>query len=254
MARSVSKSQNPHGLTDQQLRFCQHYAVSLNATAAYKAAGYAARSESAARAGATVMLANASIRAYLGEVLDLTSVNVVSKIVSIAMTDITDVVQWDDESISLVPSDQLSAKTKAAIKTIKIKPKYLKDEETGLTERVVGEIEITMHDKLGALDKLAKKLKFYPKEIPEMNEMDLLGKMMEMNIAPVAIIEHASKIFGRTHQEIAALLAGQYIDVEGTNTEGHQGISEDTAARIRAEIMGIDAESSAALSTEVSEE
>jgi len=132
MAKTVPKHQNPHGLTDQQFRFCQHYARSLNATQSYKDAGYKLKNDRVARVSSSQLLANPNIRAYLGEVLNLTEVSVIHETVAIAFANITDVMAWDEEGVEVIPSSRLTHRGKSAIKTVKCKKKT--------TTRTIGEV------------------------------------------------------------------------------------------------------------------
>jgi phage terminase small subunit len=249
MAKALTKTRNPHGLTDQQLRFCQHYARSLNATQAYKDAGYKAKTENAAGVSAHQILRNLKIQAYLGEVLNLTEVSVVHEAVAIGFANITDAIEWDEEGVSVIPSRHLTHRGKSAIKSIKCKKKT--------TTRTVGEVketdvtvewEVTLHDKLAALEKLIKKLGLYPKE-ESVSEADVLDKMRDMEIVPAWIADCANKIYSRAREEVTALLQGKIPEplLYQLSKEREQsvGLSEDTFNRIRSEIMGIsvDAES-----------
>jgi phage terminase small subunit len=255
MARSVPKSQNPHGLTDQQLRFCQHYAVSLNATAAYKAAGYSWKTDTVARANASILIAKHSIQAYLGEVMNLTNVSVVHETAAIAFANITDAMEWDEDGVSVIPSERLTHRGKSAIKSVKCKKKTITRHAGEVQEvEVSTEWEVTLHDKLAALEKLMRKLSLYPK-VEQVTESDVLDKLMEMEILPTWIADCASKNISRARQENAALLKGilsePLIYQLSKEREATGGLSEDTYNRIRAEIMGIDAKGTAALPAEV---
>ena len=154
----ASKSGNPSGLTDMQLKFCQEYTKSLNATQAYIRAGYSVKSERVASAAAARLLASVRIRAYLGEVLNLDEVSVVSEVVAIAFANITDVVDFDANGVNVKSSAQISNRAKSSLQSVK----FTTIESKSGTIRSV---EVKMHDKLSALDKLMKKLKLYPKEL-----------------------------------------------------------------------------------------
>lgn len=60
----MARKENPHGLTDQQWAFVQEYLVSLNATDAYRRAGYKARGR-AAEASASRLLRHARVAAAI---------------------------------------------------------------------------------------------------------------------------------------------------------------------------------------------
>jgi phage terminase small subunit len=255
MAKSVPKSQNPHGLTDQQFRFCQEYAKSLNATAAYKAAGYAWKTDAIAWSNASRLIGNEKVRAYLGEVLNLTSVSVVHETAAIAFANITDVVNWDVDGVDVIDSATIGVRGERAIKSIKCKRKTLTRHIGEVQEVEVSvEWEVTLHDKLAALEKLMKKLSLYPKVEP-VTEADVLDKLMEMEILPTWIADCANKNISRAREENSALLKGilsePLIYELSQEKQSTGGLSQETYSRIRAEIMGIDAESVPALPSEV---
>lgn len=230
MAKTTS---NAHGLTDQQVRFCHEYARLLNATQAYRNAGYQCKTDAAAGASSTRLLGNARIRAYLDEILNLNEVSVVSEVVSIAFGSITDVIEWDENGITPIPSDRLSSRAMAAIKSIKCKPTIIRDEDGQVIDTLMA-WEITMHDKLGALEKLMKKLSLYPK-IEAVTEHDVIDKMLEMGIVPSDVADHANKIYSEARNQVRSLLEGDRP--ESSQEQG--GISDETYAQIRAQIMGI---------------
>lgn len=167
MARTT---ENGHGLTDLQVVFCHEYARSLNATAAYKKAGYKFKNDGVARSSASQLLAKPSIRAYLGEIVNLSSASVVSEITAIAHSRLTDVCDWDGERVTLKSSEALSDKAKAAIKSIKSKPHFSADGQF-----CEWEVEVVLHDKLSALEKLMKKLSLYPKDTSVIDAAMLLA-------------------------------------------------------------------------------
>jgi phage terminase small subunit len=229
----MAKNTNHHNLTDRQVKFCHEYVRSLNATQAYKAAGYSAKNDAVARTCSSKLLTIANIRAYLDEILNLNEVTVISEVVSIAFGNITDVIEWDEHGITPIPSDRLSNRARAAIKSIKCKPIVIRDEDGQVVDKLMS-WEITMHDKLAALEKLMRKLSLYPK-VEAVTEHDVLDKMMEMGIVPSDVADHANKIYSEARQQVNALLQGDRP--ESSQEQG--GISEETYHRIRAQIMGL---------------
>jgi phage terminase small subunit len=230
MAKTTS---NAHGLTDKQVKFCHEYARLLNATQAYKAAGYSAKNDAVAWTSSSKLLRIAKVRAYLDEILNLNDVSVVSEVVSIAFGSITDVIEWDENGITPIPSDRLSSRAMAAIKSIKCKSTVVRDENGQVIDTLMA-WEVTMHDKLGALEKLMKKLSLYPK-IEAVTEHDVLDKMLEMGIVPSDVADHANKIYSHATNQVRALLQGDRPE----SSQDQGGISEETYHRIRAQIMGI---------------
>jgi phage terminase small subunit len=165
----TSTIDNKHNLTDLELRFCNEYAVDLNGTHAVKRAGFKYKSENAAAKRASDTLRKPHIRAYLAEILELTSVSVISEISRIAHAQITDVCSFTSDGISIKKSDELSDRAKSALKSVKMTERY--DAEGGRTVTV----EVRMHDKLAALDKLMKKLRLYPSQMDILEALRILA-------------------------------------------------------------------------------
>ena len=57
-------------MTEKQKRFCDEYLIDLNGTRAYKTAYPSVKNENTAAAGASELLRNPKVRAYLGEQLE----------------------------------------------------------------------------------------------------------------------------------------------------------------------------------------
>ena len=57
-------------MTEKQKRFCDEYLIDLNGTRAYKAAYPSVKNENTAAAGASELLRNPKVRAYLDEQLE----------------------------------------------------------------------------------------------------------------------------------------------------------------------------------------
>lgn len=154
-------------LSDLQLRFCQEYAKDLNATKAYIRAGYRAKTENSAASGAAVLLRNPKIQAYLGEILNLSEVSVVSQVIAIAFGEITDVIEYDGSNLSIKPTAQWSDRIKKSVKSISV---TRTEGRNGITTTAT----VTMHDKLNALDKLMRRLRLYPKEMSAIDAVQYL--------------------------------------------------------------------------------
>jgi hypothetical protein len=158
---------NPHGLNEQQLLFCRAYARSLNATEAYLEVygGGSTGRKAVAGVKACNLLKLPKIRAYLCELLELNEATVINELSKIAFATITDVMTWDASGAHLIPSEELSDRGRAAIKSIKVRTRTTSRLIDGVeVVETITESEIKLHDKLDALDKLAKKLHLYPKE------------------------------------------------------------------------------------------
>lgn len=192
---------NPHGLLDKQIRFCHEYIKDLNGARAYMRAGYDCMTARAAGVRACELLKKPEVKAYLGEILNLNNVSVVSEIAKIAFANITDVVDFDGGSMKIKPSGELCDRAKAAIQSIKFNER---DTEDGR----VCTVEVKMHDKLAALDKLMKKLQLYPKE---MNSFSAVAHLLSQ---------------GFLTAEQAAVIIDGVTQIE----EGLQNLSRDGSA------------------------
>lgn len=135
-------------LTGKQQRFIDEYLIDLNATRAYKAAGYSVKSNNAAGVEGLKLLRNPKIQAYmkerqqkLQERTEITQDRVLLELARIAFSSGSDFAKvvtkprtrhvWDDEKqeykdkeeleqfVELVDTDELHADKKAAIASIK---------------------------------------------------------------------------------------------------------------------------------------
>jgi phage terminase small subunit len=149
----------PNGLTDLEYNFCWAYAKTLHLGNAVKEAGYKC-AESSARVYGTRLLKKANIRSYLNEIMDLSTVTVLNKVVQIAFANITDIMSINSNGVTIIPSQQWSDRAKAAVKSVKIKTRTSYDKEGNPI--ITTETEIAMYDRLSALDKLMRKLAMYP--------------------------------------------------------------------------------------------
>lgn len=148
-------------LTDQQLAFCQNYALTLSGTDAALAAGY---SEKTAGNQAAQLLRNPNIRAELqrrmahrARRLDLKADKIVLELMRVAFSDIRDVSDFGPGGLRIRDSLELHDDSAAAIQSIQT------DTKTRTLGRDGGEvttvtIKIKMHEKLRALDLLARHL------------------------------------------------------------------------------------------------
>lgn len=144
-------------LTAKQKRFCDEYLLDLNGSAAYTRAGYKGDAETARR-NASRMLTNADVQTYVSRLqaeraqrTQITADRVLAEIARVAFANITDVIEWSQQGISVVPSDGLSVDSTAAIAEVIMN-------ETQSESGVTRQIKIRMHDKLKALGKLADHL------------------------------------------------------------------------------------------------
>lgn len=147
-------------LNEKQKRFVEEYPKDLNATNAAKRAGY---SEKSAHAQGHRLLKHAEVAAQIQKAklkrskrTEITQDRVLEEIAKIGFSDIRKAVRWGDQPqttpdgfkypVELVPSEDMEEATALAVS------------EVALTQSGV---RIKMHDKLAALDKLARHVGLY---------------------------------------------------------------------------------------------
>lgn len=189
------KRTNSHELTDLQIRFCHEYVKDLNKTRAYIRAGYNVKSDNSAAAAASTLLRNHKIQAYLGEIADLSEVKIIAEVAAIALSKITDILEYDGTNINIKKSDQWSDRAKASVKSITVVRTLNKEGVTTTTT-------VTMHDKLSALEKLMKKLRLYPKDISVLDAVQLL---LAEGVATVEQARVIGEGIGRMEEELRSL-------------------------------------------------
>lgn len=174
MAAKVGNN-SQHGLTDLEERFCLEYVRDLNGGRAVVRAGYKVKDIFSASVQANRMLKKAKIRAYLSDVFKLNEITVVSEVIRIALAQITDVLEYDGENVKVLPTKNWAEKSKSSVKSIKVtKTTATRKEGKNVVETTATSTEVTMHDKLSALDKLMKKFGFYNKQIALLDAVQIL--------------------------------------------------------------------------------
>lgn len=142
------------GLTDKQARFVEEYIIDLNATQAAIRAGY---SEKGAEVQGHLLLRNPKVaeaiqaaKAERSKRTEITADAVVKELARIGFSDIADFLSFGKGGIKLKESSEVDTKCLAEVKQTAT--------QFGPT------ISFKLHDKLGALDKLAKHLDVYAPE------------------------------------------------------------------------------------------
>ena len=166
MPRSNAQQQNPFGLNDRTQRFVAEYLQTLNGTASYKKAGFAAKSDAVARAGASRLLATANVqkaiqaaKAKLLQAADLTAERTLREIARIAYFDPRKMMGEDGQPVAL---HRLDDDTAAAINGLEVLEEY---EGSGEDRKLVGHVKkYKIADKNAALEKAAKILGLFEKD------------------------------------------------------------------------------------------
>lgn len=157
----VRRLQEEHGLTELQARFVQEYpACDFNAAEAARRAGY---SEKTAREIGHENLTKPHIQAALSGYLEklterseIRAEDVLEEYRRLAFSNIADVLEWDREGrVSVRSTDELPREVTAAIK--KLKWREHSSEDGGTTRR----LEVELHDKARAMDKLGQFLELW---------------------------------------------------------------------------------------------
>lgn len=147
--------------SERQRRFVDLYLVSLNATLAYKQAGYKAKTDKVAGVQGHRLLVKPSIQAAiqaasqkLAQRTGVDQEDVIRENQRLAFTDIRDFLAYDDDGVRLIPSSALTDDQARAVASVKeaIHP------GGGKT------VELRLHDKQKALAEIAARLWPVPRE------------------------------------------------------------------------------------------
>ncbi len=133
--------------------FCQEYVKDFNTTAAmFKVRKY--KNENAAGAAGCRLLRNAKVSARVKELMAVRTDrihveidNIVMELAILAFSDIRNICSWNDGGLNLKSSDELSPAVSKAIKEVTY---HFSDGK--------GRVQVKMHDKFPALEKLGKHL------------------------------------------------------------------------------------------------
>jgi phage terminase small subunit len=159
---------SPYGLSDLQWRFVQEYLLDLNATAAYKRAGYKSTGN-AAESGASRLLRHAKVavavqteKARLAATQAVTPEEVVAGWAKLSRGDIRNVLTWDTQgNVTVAASASLDEATAYAITEV----------SQVITPHGI-HLRVKLADKKGALDSLARYFDLFK----EAEGMEQLGK------------------------------------------------------------------------------
>lgn len=147
----------------QQRLFVREYLVDRNGAAAYRRAGYRAKTAEAASANAShltavhsvaeaVRLGIADIDARLGLDAEVAA----RENFALATASPSDVMTWSDNGVKIIPSNEIPERARAALKKVRIK-RTLRPDPSGLATHLIDELmEFEMHDKNSALERVLK--------------------------------------------------------------------------------------------------
>jgi phage terminase small subunit len=147
-------------LTPLQLRFVDEYMTDLNGTAAYKRAGASAKTYETQAAGASTMLKNPKVSAYislkvvaLSERTGITAGRVLAELEKMAFASMGDYAAWDGDTLTIKASTKLTKAQLAAVSEITFVPGKFGDT-----------VKIKLHDKKTCLELIGKHLRMFAGE------------------------------------------------------------------------------------------
>lgn len=154
-------------LADKQTVFVEEYLIDLNATQAAIRAGYSANR--ASEIGyqllqkTTVADAIAQAMAERSMRTQVTQDQVIRELARIGFSDMRRFARWDEDGVTMIPSDELSSEDAAAISEVSehstVKVTARGDGEKRVEERVLNRtLRFKLHSKTEALAKLAEHL------------------------------------------------------------------------------------------------
>lgn len=156
-----------HGLNAKQRRFADEYLLDLNATAAYKRAGYAGIGNSAESAACS-LLSNVKVSAYIAlrqeklqVKMEITQERVLAEYAKLAFLDPR---KFFNARGGLIPITELDADTAAALAGMDIAMERDGEDEDG-KPKYVPVHKIKMIDKKGALDSIARTLGMFKDKV-----------------------------------------------------------------------------------------
>jgi phage terminase small subunit len=144
------------GLVPKQKAFCEEYIVDLNATQACIRAGYSAN---LANVKGAQLMAIPKVQAYIAHLMSerstrtqITADMVLQELAKLAFSNMRDYAEFGESGIRFKESSQLTPEQLAAVAEV--------EEKTGNTNS----FRLKLHDKLSALDKLARHLGLYEQD------------------------------------------------------------------------------------------
>ena len=156
-------------MTEKQKIFANEYLIDLNATRAYKAAYPNCVKDETASTNGSRMLRNDKVVEYIKKrqkALQIetcvTQEMVINELAAIAFVDVTDIVQLKGKRVKFTNTEDLSNHQKKAIAGIK---------------KVKNGIELSVFDKLKALELLGKHLGMYTDKIKVDASVETKGKL-----------------------------------------------------------------------------
>lgn len=151
----------------KQIKFIESYLVNLHAQKAAIDAGYSVRSASTI---GCLLLKKPNVQAEIerrrsisAEKSQITVDRVLAEYARVGFANMGDFMKWDEETgTSLIPSKKLSEAQRAAVAKVKVTRRRNYDRGQLMDETF--ETELRLHDKIKALDSIAKHLGMFESE------------------------------------------------------------------------------------------
>jgi phage terminase small subunit len=144
------------GMTAKQLRFVEEYLVDLNASAAAKRAGYSDKTSDSIGFSLLrkieIQQAIQSKRLERSAKTGITAERVIREIARVAFADPRDVMMWGEGGVTLRDSASLTDDQAAAVMEV-----------SQTVSQAGGSLKVKMHNKVEALEKLARHVGLYDK-------------------------------------------------------------------------------------------
>lgn len=175
----------PRALNEKQERFAQEYTIDFNATQAAIRAGYSAAT---AHAIGFKLLRKAEIVDRIGRIKEaqfaavhMTATETLAELAHIARFRMGDILHVTDDGDPYLDLRKMDAKARAALHSVEIEDfvdRRERDEEGNPIARDVRRVKVRAHDKLGALNTLAKHHKLVTDKI-EVGASEDFAALME---------------------------------------------------------------------------
>ena len=176
-------------LSLKQQAFVREYLIDLNATAAYKRAGYKGKGRTAEN-GASEILGNPGVQAAIQEQqnaradrLEISADRIIEEIARLAFSSMGQVLDFSGDDVRLLPAHAISENAQRALATMKVK-RYL--EGHGDDARNVEVTEFKIADKLPALVKLGQHIGMFVTKVEHSGKG---GGAIPITIVGVEIVE-----------------------------------------------------------------
>jgi phage terminase small subunit len=163
-------------LTDKQKRFVAEYLIDLNATAAYKRAGYTGKGN-AAEAAASRLLRNVKVaeaiqvgQTKIVNKAELTATNVLDELRLLGFSDIGDILDFTGSDATMREASTISESARRTLSSVKVR-RYV--EGAGDNARTVEVSEFKLWDKISALDKLARHFRLLVDEVRHSGKVEI---------------------------------------------------------------------------------